>query len=108
MRAPGQLASHYAPRTRLKLIDDANSFSPTPNQRCALLAWRPVGNCHSSKFLTVHELSKKQDLREAAANLFRYLHELDELDLDLIVAERVPSAGLGAAINERLQRAAAK
>jgi L-threonylcarbamoyladenylate synthase len=44
-------------------------------------------------------------LREAAANLFRYLRELDALGLDLIVAERVPSRGLGAAIMDRLERA---
>jgi L-threonylcarbamoyladenylate synthase len=50
-------------------------------------------------------LSELQDLREAAANLFHDLRELDALDLDLIVAERVPDQGLGTAINDRLQRA---
>jgi len=45
-------------------------------------------------------------LQEAAANLFRYLRELDTLGLDLIVAERVPPQGLGAAIMDRLERAA--
>ena len=51
-------------------------------------------------------LSETQDLREAAANLFSYLRELDALDLDLIVAEQVPEEGLGRAINDRLRRAA--
>jgi len=54
----------------------------------------------------VRHLSEKQDFREAATNLFRHLRELDRLDLDLIVAERVPSQGLGAAIMDRLERAA--
>jgi L-threonylcarbamoyladenylate synthase len=58
------------------------------------------------KFVAVRNLSAHQDLREAAANFFRYLRELDVLGLDLIVAERVPSQGLGAAIMDRLQRAA--
>ena len=42
---------------------------------------------------------------EAATNLFRFLRELDACGLDLIVAERVPDEGLGAAINDRLSRA---
>jgi L-threonylcarbamoyladenylate synthase len=50
-------------------------------------------------------LSKRGDLREAAANFFRMLRELDAENLDLIVAERVPEEGIGAAINDRLRRA---
>src|SRR5436305_12166783 len=40
--APGQLTTHYAPKTRLRLIEDANSFSPDKNQRVGLLAWNLV------------------------------------------------------------------
>ena len=101
---PGQLPTHYAPKTPLCVIDDVRSFSPKKNQRVGLLAWHPVES--KEKFAAVHHLSERQDLREAAANLFRYLRELDQSDLDLIVAERVPSQGLGAAILDRLQRAA--
>ena len=101
--APGQLLSHYAPKTPLRVVDDLKSFAPERNERCALLAWNPVKN--NERFDAVRNLSEKQDLREAAANLFRSLRELDELDLDLIVAERVPGQGLGAAILDRLQRA---
>jgi L-threonylcarbamoyladenylate synthase len=53
-------------------------------------------------------LSKQWDLVEAATNLFRYLRELDGQGLDLIVAEKLPERGLGAAINDRLSRAAAR
>jgi L-threonylcarbamoyladenylate synthase len=114
--APGQLASHYAPRTPLHLIDNAESFSPQQkHQRLGLLAWTWRGGFpaagrlerrSSTTFTAVRRLSERQDLHEAAANLFRYLRELDGLGLDLIVAERVPSQGLGAAIMDRLQRAA--
>jgi L-threonylcarbamoyladenylate synthase len=105
--APGQLPSHYTPTTPLHLVDDAESFSPQKNERVGLLAWRPrrTGDRRSLKFAAVRNLSDRGDLREAAANLFRYLRELDALDLDLIVAERVPSRGLGAAIMDRLERA---
>lgn len=126
---PGQLPTHYAPRTPLRVIEDAGEFSPGQNQRVGLLAWHPMsttgdlpwpsvalrrrqivqrrtGDRRSLKFVAVRNLSKRQDLREAAANLFRYLRELDQSDLDLIVAERAPLRGLGAAIMDRLRRAA--
>ena len=101
--APGQLPLHYSPKTPLRLIDNAESFLPQENQRVGLLAWNPVEP--EKKFAAVCLLSKRQDLREAAANLFRHLRELDQSALDLIVAERVPSRGLGAAILDRLERA---
>ena len=119
--APGQLPTHYAPKTPLCLIDDADSFYPKRNKRVALLAWknprndflpaaefdkRRTGDLRSSKFIAIRQLSERHDLREAAANLFRYLRELDALeDIDLIVAERVPHRGLGGAIMDRLRRA---
>lgn len=119
--APGQLPSHYAPKTPLRLVDNAASFAPEKDQRIGLVAWnsssssrfpaansteRRTGDRCSLEFVAVRHLSEKQDFREAATNLFRHLRELDRLDLDLIVAERVPSQGLGAAIMDRLERAA--
>jgi L-threonylcarbamoyladenylate synthase len=114
--SPGQLPSHYAPKTPLRLIDNAEDLFPQKNQRVGLLAWharrgdlqlaqRRTGDRRSLKFAAVRILSEGQDLREAAANLFRHVRELDALGLDLIVAERVPSRGLGAAIMDRLERA---
>ncbi|PYK90430.1 MAG: threonylcarbamoyl-AMP synthase [Verrucomicrobia bacterium] len=100
---PGQLPSHYAPKTPLRIVDNLKSFTPMTNERYALLAWTPIKN--DERFVAIRNLSRQQDLREAAANLFRYLRELDALDVDLIVAERVPGEGLGAAILDRLQRA---
>jgi L-threonylcarbamoyladenylate synthase len=101
--APGQLPSHYSPKTPLRLVDNAESFPLVKNARVGLLACS-AATAHG-EFAVVRTLSEKQDLREAAANLFRYLRELDELGLDLIVAERVPAQGLGAAILDRLERA---
>jgi L-threonylcarbamoyladenylate synthase len=105
--SPGQLASHYAPKTPLRLIDDAKDFFPQKNQRVGLLAWKSSGNlpAKTERFVAVRNLSGGADLREAAANLFRHVRELDALDLSLIVAERIPSQGLGAAIMDRLERA---
>ena len=47
-------------------------------------------------------------MHEAAKNLFSHLRTLDETNVDLIITEKVPSEGLGKAINDRLQRAAVK
>ncbi|HWX15041.1 MAG TPA: L-threonylcarbamoyladenylate synthase [Chthoniobacterales bacterium] len=100
---PGQLPSHYAPKTPLRLVKDFDSFSPKPNQHCALLAWNAIEN--DERFIAIRNLSERKDLREGAANLFSHLRELDALDVDLIVAEPVPDRGLGAAIMDRLRRA---
>jgi L-threonylcarbamoyladenylate synthase len=102
--APGQLPSHYAPKTPLRLVDHADSFAPEKDQRAGVLAWNTLPK--TEKFAALRHLSERQDFREAATNLFRYLRELDALDLDLIVAERVPPRALGAAIMDRLERAA--
>ncbi len=103
LSAPGQLPSHYAPKTPVQLVHNAQSFSPKRNQRCAFLAWNAVEN--GGRFIAIRRLSECGDLCEAAANLFRFLRELDALEGDLIVAERVPDQGVGAAIMDRLRRA---
>ena len=96
--APGQLKSHYAPRTPLRI---AASPQALPGQRCGLLAWKNT----LPGFETVEILSPTGDLREAAARLFAALRRLDEAGLECIVAEPVPENGLGAAIMDRLRKA---
>lgn len=98
--APGGLKSHYAPRTPLVISDRPMPRGP----REGLLAWSnaPEG------FDVVERLSISGDLREAAANLYGAMRRLDEAGLDLIVAEAIPQNGIGAAIMERLQKAAAE
>jgi L-threonylcarbamoyladenylate synthase len=102
--APGQLETHYAPRTPLRLVDHASTFLLEPNQRVGLLAWRTPDA--TGRFSVIRVLNPDGDLAKAAANLFRFLRELDALNLDAIVAEKVPEEGLGTAIMDRLRRAA--
>jgi L-threonylcarbamoyladenylate synthase len=54
----------------------------------------------------VKYLSQRGDMREAAANFFSYLIELDREDVDIIYAEKIPEVGLGKAMMERLKKAA--
>ncbi len=103
--APGTLPRHYVPQTPLFLLEPGppEGREPLSRRRCGILAFR--GEWHG--FGRVEVLSRSGDLREAAANLFAALHELDRAGLSAIVAEPVPEEGLGVAIMDRLRRAAA-
>jgi L-threonylcarbamoyladenylate synthase len=90
--APGMLASHYAPHATIRL----NAKTADPGE--AHLGFGPVAGTLN--------LSPSGDLREAARNLFAMLHELDTRTPRIAVAP-IPNTGLGEAINDRLQRAAA-
>jgi L-threonylcarbamoyladenylate synthase len=92
LTAPGQLLSHYAPQASVRLN------ASTAREGELLLGFGPMG-CDLN-------LSETADLSEAAANLFDHLHRLDAMGRPIAVAP-VPDRGLGVAINDRLQRAAA-
>jgi L-threonylcarbamoyladenylate synthase len=97
-RAPGMLASHYAPRLPLRL----NASRVGPGHALLAFGANPPAGAH-----TVLNLSAASDLREAAANLFAYLRRLDASGADEIAVMTIPEHGLGRAINDRLRRAAA-
>ena len=93
-KAPGQLASHYAPRGRVRL----NAEGAGPGEVMVGFGAVP-GDLN---------LSERGDLAEAAARLFDILHQLDAMGAAGIAVAPIPDAGLGAAINDRLRRAAAE
>jgi len=99
--APGQLASHYAPRARLRL----NAQNIQAGE--ALLAFGPLAAEDADRAALVLNLSARGDLIEAAANLFSHLRALDAAGAATIAVMSVPHMGLGEAINDRLARAAA-
>jgi L-threonylcarbamoyladenylate synthase len=99
--APGMLASHYAPATRLRL--DATTVEPHE----ALLAFGPTLLPGAAQAVAVLNLSATGDLVEAAANLFAHLRTLDRAGARTIAVMPVPREGLGEAISDRLARAAA-
>lgn len=93
IEAPGQLASHYAPSKPVRL--DAG-------QRQAdewLIGFGAVQGDDT--------LSATGDLAEAAGNLYAALHRADASDRARIAVAAIPANGMGAAINDRLRRAAA-
>jgi L-threonylcarbamoyladenylate synthase len=98
--APGMLASHYAPRTPVRL--NANQLEAGE----ALLAFGPHAISGIEAGSDVMNLSARGDLTEAAGNLFGYLRALDAKGARAIAVMPVPHHGLGEAINDRLRRAA--
>ncbi|MBX9932909.1 MAG: threonylcarbamoyl-AMP synthase [Methylobacterium sp.] len=99
--SPGMLASHYAPRASVRL--DAVSIAPG---EAALLFGknRPSG---VEEAVADIDLSPSGDLAEAAAGLFAALRRLDASGAATIAVVPIPRSGLGEAINDRLERAAA-
>ena len=98
--APGMLASHYAPRTKVRL--NADRIEPGE----ALLAFGLGAISGIDAAAAVMNLSERGDLDEAAANLFGHLRALDTRAARAIAVMPIPDDGLGEAINDRLRRAA--
>ena len=96
-RAPGLLASHYAPRATLRLAATDLREGEAALDFGGRLA---VGQLRL-------DLSPAGDLVEAAANLFAYLRRLDATAVAAIAVAPIPESGLGEAILDRLRRAAA-
>lgn len=108
VKSPGQLLQHYAPSISVRM----NAVDLNPGE--ALLAFG------SDKFMGIKgggaakdlpdcsrsNLSETSDLNEAAANLFRMLHNLDRAEHSAIAVMPIPRMGIGVAINDRLSRAA--
>jgi L-threonylcarbamoyladenylate synthase len=118
--SPGRHPRHYAPNARLILcpgatpeeilasvVGTARRISGT-DRRIGLLAVTEVcSRIDRSEFpLIVRDLGSMEDLRRVARNLFAGLRELEADGADTILAHRLPADGLGAAINDRLNRAA--
>jgi L-threonylcarbamoyladenylate synthase len=102
-RSPGELPYHYAPMKPLRIIHTTDEIK-TANS--SFLAFREPAKAPICRYMKV--LSKTGDLKEAAANFFSDLIELDQEDIDIIYAERVPETGIGKAIMERLKKASKK
>ncbi|MGB0993663.1 MAG: L-threonylcarbamoyladenylate synthase [Akkermansiaceae bacterium] len=107
--APGQLASHYAPLTPLRLLKDISEFQPEDGKKYGLLSYcgaEKAGFIQAHDWAVVEELSPGNGkLAEAAVRFFFALRQLDESGVDEIIAEPVSNTGLGVAIMDKLRRA---
>ncbi|MEM7245091.1 MAG: L-threonylcarbamoyladenylate synthase [Acidobacteriota bacterium] len=103
--SPGQLASHYAPRTPIVPVTEAELAGRARPEAGLLCLRRPPS---VEGWGVVEELSATGDLVEAASRLFAALHRLDASGLMEIAVLPVPEEGLGRAIADRLRRAAVR
>ena len=102
--APGMLSRHYAPKTPTYLTSNLKEM-------CASFEGKRVGVLVFKEKIQhpaiVHQevLSDKGSYAEAASNLYSAMHTLDQHQLDVIIAEKLPNEGLGVTMNDRLLRA---
>lgn len=119
------LASHYAPRTPLIMVNQIPHFAPWPRTGLLVpdesqlpksfnlsraddpntLSSATCQRDSATSFAVIEVLSPAGDLIAAAARFFQALHRFDAIGLDGIVALRFPNEGLGRALNDRLKRA---
>lgn len=93
--SPGQMLKHYSPSKSLRI----NVAVPSKGE--GYLNFGPNHLPHTPSL----NLSPAGDLQEAGANLFKMLHQLDEMDIERIAVAPIPPIGLGLAINDKLRRA---
>ena len=98
IEAPGMMTSHYAPDARVRL-----NCEQAPSDG----AWLQYGPETKESDIPNLNLSPTGSLIEAAANLYQYLKQLDQMAVDTIHVSPIPQEGVGIAINDRLRRAAA-
>ena len=107
--APGMMREHYCPSTRLRLLSKDNvSIHPANMARVGRIAFQPLPPDEAQRYAAVITLSDSGDLAEVARGLFAALRTLDTQGLDLICCDTCESVGLGHAIMDRLNRAAAR
>lgn len=102
--APGMLSKHYAPKTKIiKSNNLSESIQAYKTFKIGLIVFNEL---HVIKQVeAVEVLSKTGDFKEATRNFYAALHRLDEIGLDIIIAEEMPMYDLGLTLNDRLNRA---
>ena len=101
--APGMLTNHYAPRKPIYVGNIRELMHSFSSQKIGVLSFKEDFQIESQRIL-----SKTGNFTEAASNLFAYLRELDQMNIDVILAEYLPNENIGRAINDKLKRASAK
>ncbi len=105
--APGMLSRHYAPKTETYFTNNiAELVKSFEGKKIGLLLFK--NQVQNESIVHQEILSKSADLNEAAKNLYAAMHRLDQNNLDVILAERLPDMGLGKTINDKLVRATKK
>jgi|SRR6056297_461517 len=108
--APGMMLEHYAPTTPLRLLVEPPPAQVPPTHvpaRSGRIAFQPLRDHEAARFTVVETLSPTGDLSEVARHLFAALRRLDQAGLEAIYVDTCQPIGVGRAIMDRLNRAAA-
>lgn len=105
-KAPGMLASHYAPQKKLLIRNMEQYLENAENiGKIGVLSFSKKYDNIPKKHQVI--LSETGSFLEATQNLFAGMRYLDKQNIDIIITELLPEQDLGRAINDRLRRAAA-
>lgn len=109
-RAPGMKYAHYAPdapvyliEPEIDLVNDAIQLIHKKEQTVALLAPEEFNHARADWFFS---FGNSQNLEDAAQHLYSYLRACDETTADIILVTVPDRSGVGAAIFNRLEKAA--
>lgn len=101
---PGMFKKHYSPKTPFLATSDIEmEINRHSGKTIGVIFFREPEA--SAREYPYRVLSATGDYKEAAAKLYSTMHELDQLHLDLILAELLPDDGVGASVNDRMTRA---
>jgi len=106
LEAPGMMAQHYSPTTAVQLLYPGSTV-PVPNNT-GRIAFQKLTDEQASRYAVVEVLSESRDLEQVAKRLFAALRQLDQAKLACIHIDTCQSLGIGRAIMDRLERAAAR
>jgi L-threonylcarbamoyladenylate synthase len=104
--SPGTSKKHYSPNTAISVCSVPKRDFEKLFTRVGYLVLNKTFDVEAPHL--IYELSPTGSLAEAASKLYAALHELDQMNLDLIVVQRFPDVGIGKAMNDRIARAAAE
>lgn len=105
--APGMLSRHYAPKTPFLIVKNTVDYClANQGKQIAILEFRASDHYLENENVVRYILSGTGSFQEAASNLYKSLHDLDKLGVDVIICELLPDQDLGRTINDRLRRAA--
>ncbi|MFN5846581.1 MAG: L-threonylcarbamoyladenylate synthase [Flavobacteriia bacterium] len=105
--APGMLPYHYSPKTPMVLTDNVQGSIELFSGKQVGIIVHSQDNWFAGNSIVEH-LTKTDDLKEAARNLYAAMQNLDSRELDVIITERFPDKEIGRTLNDRLEKAANK
>ena len=105
-KSSGMLKNHYSPKKDLIVGDIQSLIKKFFNKKIGILSFNKYYNDVDLKNQII--LSKNLNLEQASRNLYKSLHLLDNMNVDVILTSLLPNHGIGKSINDRIIKASKK